>query len=151
MRMADLRARAVEARKARKTAPGPMGQMRAVIRARWAGMTRRQLRCVKGGRHRGDVWRLAERMPRLVLDLIARELARGEVVDIPGVGRLYTRVGGASTALRGTDRVNRPIAPRRVVACRFSKALAREVGDGTRWSLRFRAAARLKRVVRGSS
>lgn len=86
-------------------------------------------------------------MPRLVLDVIARELAKGETVQMDGVGVLYTRFGGSTTALGGFhDRVNRPIEPRRMVGVRFSRGKA---PAGMRF--RFKPHKRLKAIVRGEA
>lgn len=93
------------------------------------------------------MWLLADRMPRLVLDVIARELAKGETVQFEGLGVLYTRFGGSATALGGFhDRVNRPIAPRRMVGMRFSRGIA---PAGKRF--KFKPHKRLKAVVRGEA
>lgn len=110
-------------------------------------MTRRALGCAKGRRNLGDVWLLADRMPRLVLDVIARELAKGESVQIDGVGVIYSRFGGSATALGGFhDRSNHPIAPRRMVGVRFSRGKA---PAGMRF--RFKPHKRLKAMVRGEA
>lgn len=125
----------------------PTKTMAAEIRRRWKPMSRHAFRCARGRRDLRDVWLLADRMPRIVLDVIARELAKGENVQIDGVGVLYTRFGGSSTALGGFhDRVNRPIAPRRMVGVRFSRGKA-----PTGMRFRFKPHKRLKAMVRGEA
>lgn len=123
-------------------------QIRAEIRLRWKGLSRRQLGCKKGGRNRRGVWMLASDMPSLILRIIARELAAGRTVCIPGFGTFYARRGGTTVALQGNRPGHKVLAPRKVAKVCFSKSLVRAVpGDGTRWSLKFRAAPLLKKAV----
>lgn len=123
-------------------------RMRSEIRRRWKPLSRRALGCKRGRRDRRDVWLLASDLPSIVLRVVARELAAGREVQIPGFGTFYSRFGGTTVALQGNRPGHKPLPPRRVVQVRFSKSLVGAVpGDGTRWSLKFRAAPLLKRSI----
>lgn len=123
-------------------------RMRSEIRRRWKPMSRRALGCKRGRRDRRDVWLLASDLPSIVLRVVARELAAGREVQIPGFGTFYSRFGGTTVALQGNRPGHKALPPRRVVQVRFSKSLVRAVpGDGTRYSLKFKPSALLKKSI----
>ncbi|QRG09264.1 hypothetical protein EZH22_13995 [Xanthobacter dioxanivorans] len=123
-------------------------RMRAEIRRRWKPLSRRALGCKRGARNRKDVWLLASDMPAIILRVIARELAAGRQVQIPGFGTFHSRFGGTTVALQGNRPGHKPLPSRRMAQVRVSKSLIRAVpGDGTRWSLKFRASPLLKKSI----
>lgn len=123
-------------------------RIRADIRSRWKPLSRRALGCRKGVRDRRGAWLLASDMPSIILRVIARELAKGERVQIDGVGVLYSRVGGTTVGLQGNVPGHKVLPPRRMVQVRFSKSLVRAVaGDGTRHGIKFRPSPLLKKSI----
>lgn len=134
------------------TAPRPplnsmRNKIRAEIRQSWKGLSRRELGCRLGKRNRLHMWLLASDMPAIILRVIARELAKGERVQIGGVGVIYSRMGGTTTSLQGARPGHKILPPRRVVQVRFSRTLAAQAGDGTRYSLKFKPSPLLKKAI----
>lgn len=127
---------------------GMRNRIRAEVRRRWKPLSRRALGCRKGDRDRRGAWLLASDMSAIIMRVIARELAAGRDVQIPGFGTFYSRFGGTTIGLQGNVPGHRALPPRRMAQVRFSDTLLRQVpGDGTRYSLRFRASPLLKAAI----